>query len=160
MSKTADQRKTKKELLTEINQLRQQLKMSDQSHQHISSVNSDFLDLCQMGSWRIDFPSEKFTCSPELLDILQSGNGNGQPSFKDFTNSLNSEDQTIFSENLENLKKSKKSFKQIASLNRNNNSYKPIIMRVEYIKTRGSQFSLYASIMDAVKLESSNPFLK
>jgi PAS domain S-box-containing protein len=107
-----------------------------------------------MGSWRIDFPSEKFTCSPELLDILQSGNNNGEPSFKDFINSLNDEDQIIFSENLENLKKSEKSFKQIASLNRNNNSYKPIIMRVEFIKTNGSQFSLYASILDAVKLES------
>jgi PAS domain S-box-containing protein len=153
MAQKSDSRKTKTELLIEIRQLRKQLDNFQKNQILASAKLPNTLELCQIGSWRMDYPSEKFICSQELCDLLNQA-GQTQLSFQSFLQAIQPRDRKKFSKNIEILLKLKKPFNQIIHLKNHSVKQKPMIIRVETIKNGKDSYSLIGFVLNTEKIES------
>jgi PAS domain S-box-containing protein len=153
MAQKSDSKKTKKELLVEIRQLRKQLKNFQKSHDLSAANIPNSLELCQIGSWRLDYPSENFSCSPELCELFNQ-TGQTQLSFHSFLQALQPSDRKKISKNIETLLKLNKPFNQIIHLINHSVKRKPMIIRVEAVKNGQDRYSLIGFVLDIEKIES------
>ena len=153
MEQNSDSKKTKKELLVELRQLRKELKKYTKNQNFSSADISNSLELCQIGSWRLDYPSEHFSCSPELFELLNQSD-QAQLSFQYFMQTIQPQDRQKVSKNIEILLKTNKPFTQIIRLINHPVKNKPMIIRVEVIKNGKDRYSLLGFLLDTMKIES------
>jgi PAS domain S-box-containing protein len=153
MVKKTDHRKTKAKLLSEIKQLRQELEQCKALNDEGTISSKDFFELCRIGSWRLDYPSNTFHCSPELADIIDADKNLNHPTFETLLAAIYPDDRQNFLKNIKTLTAEETSFNQLLMFHVSNETYKPILTRVDFVKIGQKKHSLMAFILDVTKLE-------
>jgi len=161
MSVNKHQKKTKAQLLEEIQRLTSQLHDNKKKNRELPDspspalTETDIKSLVHMGAWFLEIPSRSFSCSPQISHILPTKNNKVCKSFEDYLKSIHPQDRQTVSQLIDRIISDKKPFtKSVRHLQSNNNTIQTLI-QVHHHQTAENAALLTGLVLDVTQFQKA-----
>jgi len=154
-------KKTKAELLEEIQKLESRLDHYERKPQGIpastssSMTETDIKGLVHMGAWFLELPSGSFYCSPQISYIASGNKSRVCDSFDDYLQSVHPDDRETFSQLMDQLIEDKQTFtKSVRHLHSSGNIIQTLI-QVHYQQVFNQGALLSGFVLDVTQFQKA-----